>query len=379
MGEPLTGRPVAQLLLPEISGVGLGHRPGLDRGERGPRLLDLLDTTSTRSSSDRLVHHVASRSRIIATTSRQSRRRAGLRVELRDRHTNIEAVATDNPGDIRRLYLDMRDNPQKNDFAFLFRWSRTLWRRSTTPRWTAYHCVTTRRRPSCSTAATATVKGPDAGFWLARDDDRLVGYAALTLNLFENLDGAKILGAVHPDHRRRGIGRHVAGRPPRQRPTAATSGRPPGTEPPASMPCRTSATSVGARTRYDGSRLPRSAARPTSSPAAEASRDYDLERFRRPARTSCRRADLAARGDQRLARRPVSSRRTRPSGSAPTRRVSRGAGGRRRTRSWRGTAPVRRTGRDHRCSASTSSVRRSPRRRTLGPRSAIVATGWACG
>ena len=50
-------------------------------------------------------------------------------------------------------------------------------------------------------------EGPDAGFWLARDGAHVVGYAALTLNLFENLDGAKILGAVHPGHRRRGVGR----------------------------------------------------------------------------------------------------------------------------------------------------------------------------
>jgi GNAT superfamily N-acetyltransferase len=50
-------------------------------------------------------------------------------------------------------------------------------------------------------------EGPGQALWLARTDDRLVGYAALTLNLFENLDGAKILGAVHPDHRRLGIGR----------------------------------------------------------------------------------------------------------------------------------------------------------------------------
>ena len=50
-------------------------------------------------------------------------------------------------------------------------------------------------------------EGPDEGFWLAHDGDELVGYAALTLNRFENLDGAKILGAVHPDHRRRGTGR----------------------------------------------------------------------------------------------------------------------------------------------------------------------------
>ena len=49
--------------------------------------------------------------------------------------------------------------------------------------------------------------GPDAGLWLAHDGDDLVGYAALTLNRHENLDGAKILGAVHPDHRRQGIGR----------------------------------------------------------------------------------------------------------------------------------------------------------------------------
>ena len=50
-------------------------------------------------------------------------------------------------------------------------------------------------------------EGPLEGLWLARLDGRLVGYAGLTLNLFENLDGAKILGAVHPDHQRQGIGR----------------------------------------------------------------------------------------------------------------------------------------------------------------------------
>jgi GNAT superfamily N-acetyltransferase len=49
--------------------------------------------------------------------------------------------------------------------------------------------------------------GPYDGLWLARVDDRLVGYAGLVLNRFEYLDGAKILGAVHPDAQRRGIGR----------------------------------------------------------------------------------------------------------------------------------------------------------------------------
>jgi GNAT superfamily N-acetyltransferase len=52
-------------------------------------------------------------------------------------------------------------------------------------------------------------QGPDAGFWLAHDDGRLVGYAALTLLPFDHRDRAKILGAVHPDHRRRGIGRSL--------------------------------------------------------------------------------------------------------------------------------------------------------------------------
>ena len=53
-------------------------------------------------------------------------------------------------------------------------------------------------------------EGPDEAVWLAYADGELVGYAALSLNRFANLDGAKVLGAVHPDHRRRGIGRALA-------------------------------------------------------------------------------------------------------------------------------------------------------------------------
>jgi GNAT superfamily N-acetyltransferase len=49
-------------------------------------------------------------------------------------------------------------------------------------------------------------EGPDQALWLARAGDELVGYAALSLNRFA-LDGAKVVGAVHPDHQRRGIGR----------------------------------------------------------------------------------------------------------------------------------------------------------------------------
>jgi GNAT superfamily N-acetyltransferase len=52
-------------------------------------------------------------------------------------------------------------------------------------------------------------EGPDVGLWLARDAGRVVGYAALTLNRVENLDGAKILGAVHPGRQGRGIGRSL--------------------------------------------------------------------------------------------------------------------------------------------------------------------------
>jgi GNAT superfamily N-acetyltransferase len=50
-------------------------------------------------------------------------------------------------------------------------------------------------------------EGPDHAVWLAHADGELAGYAALSLNRFANLDGAKVLGAVHPAHRPRGIGR----------------------------------------------------------------------------------------------------------------------------------------------------------------------------
>jgi GNAT superfamily N-acetyltransferase len=50
-------------------------------------------------------------------------------------------------------------------------------------------------------------EGPDQGLWLARLDGELVGWSGLTLNRYENLDGAKIMGAVHPSRQRRGAGR----------------------------------------------------------------------------------------------------------------------------------------------------------------------------
>jgi GNAT superfamily N-acetyltransferase/RimJ/RimL family protein N-acetyltransferase len=50
-------------------------------------------------------------------------------------------------------------------------------------------------------------QGPLEGMWVARLDGASVGYARLHLNLYENLDGAKITGAVHPRLQHRGIGR----------------------------------------------------------------------------------------------------------------------------------------------------------------------------
>lgn len=50
-------------------------------------------------------------------------------------------------------------------------------------------------------------EGPPQAIWLARVGGRLAGYASLHHNLYENLDGAKIRGAVHPTHQRQGLGR----------------------------------------------------------------------------------------------------------------------------------------------------------------------------
>jgi GNAT superfamily N-acetyltransferase len=124
-------------------------------------------------------------------------------------------------------------------------------------------------------------EGPDEGFWLARDEGRLVGYAGLTLNRFENLDGAKILGAVHPDHRRRGIGRALmetaeaaTDRPRLRAPIwAGTAGE-------QAVP-RLGYTRQGS---HEVRRLEVRAPQPPelAASAEEASRDYDLERFRGP-------------------------------------------------------------------------------------------------
>jgi GNAT superfamily N-acetyltransferase len=121
-------------------------------------------------------------------------------------------------------------------------------------------------------------EGPDEGIWLAHDGDALVGYAALTLNLFENLDGAKILGAVRPDRRRRGIGRalmqaaEAATERPRLRAPAwaSTAGE-------SALP-HLGYTAQGA---HQVRRLSLRASQPEGlvATAREAGRDYDLERY----------------------------------------------------------------------------------------------------
>lgn len=48
---------------------------------------------------------------------------------------------------------------------------------------------------------------PVSGLWLAREDQRVVGYLALELPWRDNTDTAHLRGAVHPAARRRGVGR----------------------------------------------------------------------------------------------------------------------------------------------------------------------------
>ena len=48
---------------------------------------------------------------------------------------------------------------------------------------------------------------PVGGLWLARDGDRVVGHARVEMPWRENTGTVFVRGTVHPDHRRRGIGR----------------------------------------------------------------------------------------------------------------------------------------------------------------------------
>lgn len=123
--------------------------------------------------------------------------------------------------------------------------------------------------------------GPYDGLWLARVDDRLVGYAGLVLNRFEYLDGAKILGAVHPDHRRHGIGRALM--------TAAESAtdRPRLRAPAWAHTAGELAVPHFGYTREGSHEVRRLSVHAEQRPelmasAEQASRDYDLERYAGP-------------------------------------------------------------------------------------------------
>lgn len=125
-------------------------------------------------------------------------------------------------------------------------------------------------------------EGPDAGLWLALDDGRPVGYAALSLNRFENLDGAKIVGAVHPEHQRRGHGRRLLAE------VEAATDRPRlrapswvGTAGPGALPRLGYTSGPVHEVRRVSVRDPQPEALVHAAEAA--SRDYDLERFAGPA------------------------------------------------------------------------------------------------
>jgi GNAT superfamily N-acetyltransferase len=120
--------------------------------------------------------------------------------------------------------------------------------------------------------------GPYDGLWLARTDEGLVGYAALVLNRFEYLDGAKILGAVHPVHQRRGVGRALL------ETVEATTDRPKLRAPAwADTPGELAVPRFGySRTgSHEVRQVSVRAPQPPELVAAaeEASRDYDLERY----------------------------------------------------------------------------------------------------
>jgi GNAT superfamily N-acetyltransferase len=124
-------------------------------------------------------------------------------------------------------------------------------------------------------------EGPLEGLWLGRSDGRLVGYAGVHHNLYENRDGAKILGAVHPHHQRQGIGRALVAAA-----EAATD------RPRLRAPAWAGTAGIGALPRlgytpalsHEVRRLVLTAEQPAAlvAEAVEAAADYDLERYRGP-------------------------------------------------------------------------------------------------
>jgi len=117
VGEPVTGRAVAEPLLGQVAGVGLGHRTGLDRGQRRAGLLGQLhdrDQLVVRLRRPEGGVQISQLGGDLGQHPRRPAHRAGVGMELRDRHTVIESAATDNSSDIHSVDLDIRDHPQRN-------------------------------------------------------------------------------------------------------------------------------------------------------------------------------------------------------------------------------------------------------------------------
>jgi GNAT superfamily N-acetyltransferase len=124
-------------------------------------------------------------------------------------------------------------------------------------------------------------EGPDQAIWLARVGGDVVGWAGLSFYRYGPQDRAKIVGAVHPDHRRRGVGRALV-----ETAEAATD-RPKlrapawgGTGGEAAVP-RLGYTRHGS---HEVRRLTIADPQPVELVAAaeEASSDYDIERYAGP-------------------------------------------------------------------------------------------------
>ena len=112
VGQPVPGRGVVQPLFGQVAGVGLGDRSGLDRGQRRGELLD------PGHHLDQLVVGPGRPQHLGQAPHRRDRlgqHRGGCRAgDLGgDRHTTMESVGTDIPGDIHRGYPTFRDHPQK--------------------------------------------------------------------------------------------------------------------------------------------------------------------------------------------------------------------------------------------------------------------------
>ncbi len=114
VGDPVPGRPVGQLLLGEVSGVGLGQGPGLDR-RRGRDSCWTWPTVSISSSSERADHsvsaEVADQRHASASTSAGAVPGASSGIDIPRANQGPPTIRPISTGFIPRI----RDNPQKRN------------------------------------------------------------------------------------------------------------------------------------------------------------------------------------------------------------------------------------------------------------------------